>query len=91
MSPGSWPCPRYPIARSSKGPDIISRLQGDLNSYYTFLNELGERFHASHHLVRRQQGMELRSFAGDEDGAVPCLLTGEETGVPAPVCKVVYV
>ena len=26
-------------------------LQGDLNSYYRFLNELGERFHASHHLV----------------------------------------
>ena len=25
--------------------------QGDLNSYYRFLNELGERFHASHHLV----------------------------------------
>jgi len=27
--------------------------KGDLNSYYRFLNELGERFHASHHLVMR--------------------------------------
>ena len=33
-------------------------LQGDLNSYYRFLNELGERFHASHHLVISQ--LELR-------------------------------
>ena len=27
--------------------------QGDLTAYYRFLNELGERFHASHHLVMR--------------------------------------
>lgn len=27
--------------------------KGDLNCYYRFLNELGERFHASHHLVMR--------------------------------------
>ena len=27
--------------------------QGDLTGYYRFLNELGERFHASHHLVMR--------------------------------------
>ena len=27
--------------------------QGDLAEYYRFLNELGERFHASHHLVMR--------------------------------------
>ena len=28
-------------------------MQGDLSSYYRFLNELGTRFHASHHLVMR--------------------------------------
>ena len=44
--------------------------QGDLNEYYTFLNELGERFHASHHLVMRMaqflvllQGKRLESLS----------------------------
>lgn len=33
--------------------DLIYCMQGDLSSYYRFLNELGTRFHASHHLVMR--------------------------------------
>merc|ERR1711874_424684 len=44
--------------------------QGDLNEYYKFLNELGERFHASHHLVMRMaqflvllQGKRLESLS----------------------------
>jgi len=44
--------------------------QGDLNGYYKFLNELGDRFHASHHLVMRMaqflvllQGKHLESLS----------------------------
>jgi len=44
--------------------------QGDLNEYYRFLNELGDRFHASHHLVMRMaqflvllQGKRLESLS----------------------------
>eukprot|EP00092_Neocalanus_flemingeri_P001056 GFUD01001126.1.p1 GENE.GFUD01001126.1~~GFUD01001126.1.p1 ORF type:complete len:653 (+),score=128.14 GFUD01001126.1:144-2102(+) len=44
--------------------------QGDLNGYYKFLNELGDRFHASHHLVMRMaqflvllQGKRLESLS----------------------------
>ena len=43
--------------------------QGDLTGYYRFLNELGDRFHASHHLVMRMaqflvllQGKRLESL-----------------------------
>ena len=43
--------------------------QGDLTAYYRFLNELGDRFHASHHLVMRMaqflvllQGKRLESL-----------------------------
>ena len=46
--------------------------QGDLNEYYKFLNELGDRFHASHHLVMRMaqflvllQGKRLESLSKD--------------------------
>jgi len=44
--------------------------QGDLTAYYRFLNQLGDRFHASHHLVMRMaqflvllQGKKLESLS----------------------------
>ena len=81
MSRSDWICSScQSITSNAKVEEIedsyIERFkelpQGDLNEYYKFLNELGDRFHASHHLVMRMaqflvllQGKRLESLSKD--------------------------
>ena len=59
--------------------------QGDLTAYYRFLNELGDRFHASHHLVMRYTKNSIHYYRINkfylQNGSVFGVVTGKKTRI----------
>jgi len=78
----NWICPSCQTIRSESYVEELERTyiekfkslpQCDMRAFYEFLNELGERFHASHHLVMRMakflvliQGKKLESLPREQ-------------------------